>query len=270
LMAQTLNKQHDTGAQTARLTLWNHSQACGLMGSPTVPSIFRLLRSCDVTHSSPCCIRARIRVGAVKKMRTCLVGCVCTCACQVYNTGVRAVGFGTGCSQKNARGCPGRRGGPTGPARAALLPAPSTNADSKVAKAATCAHPSRARPAHPVLLHEPPAAPRVWVRGGGAEDDDRGAVEQGAVGQIGVARDPAAVRGAPAGVLGERGGVQKGERWWVMARRVYRRVRAGKGEHLRVGGARRAAAGWPRRSSLGRHGPDWTGMERPPVRTGLD
>jgi hypothetical protein len=49
------------------LTSWYHLQAAGLMGSPAVPSSLRLPRSWAVTHPSPCCMRDRMRVGAVKK-----------------------------------------------------------------------------------------------------------------------------------------------------------------------------------------------------------
>ena len=46
-------------------TLKNHSQAAGLMGSPTVPKIFRDDRSLFLTHSSPCACSALSNVGLV-------------------------------------------------------------------------------------------------------------------------------------------------------------------------------------------------------------
>ena len=72
---------------------------------------------------------------------------------------------------------------------------------------ATQSHTASTLSPHPVLLHNVPAAPRVRVRGRGAKDDDSGAVEQGAVGQVGVPRDPAAVGGAPGRWAGELNGV---------------------------------------------------------------
>jgi hypothetical protein len=44
---------------------WYHSQASGLIGSPTEPSKRRDERSCPAGHSSPCFMKARIAVGAV-------------------------------------------------------------------------------------------------------------------------------------------------------------------------------------------------------------
>ena len=52
-------------AYMSRHTSKNHSQARGLMGSPTVPSSLRLLRSCLVTHLLSKASNALISVGAV-------------------------------------------------------------------------------------------------------------------------------------------------------------------------------------------------------------
>ena len=46
-------------------TLKYHSQASGLIGSPTEPSTRRFLREARFTKSSPAPISARIAVGAV-------------------------------------------------------------------------------------------------------------------------------------------------------------------------------------------------------------
>src|SRR5262245_3362580 len=46
------------------ITFQYHSHAFGLIGSPTVPSRRRLLRSCDAECSSPHFMHARIAVGA--------------------------------------------------------------------------------------------------------------------------------------------------------------------------------------------------------------
>ena len=53
------------GQRPSPTTRWYHSQASGLIGSPTVPSSCRLVREVFFTGSSPACIRARIAVGAV-------------------------------------------------------------------------------------------------------------------------------------------------------------------------------------------------------------
>lgn len=51
--------------QTSGLASKNQCQARGLMGSPTVPSSFRLLLSCLRTHLASCASSALISVGAV-------------------------------------------------------------------------------------------------------------------------------------------------------------------------------------------------------------
>jgi len=53
------------GQRFSPTTLKYHSQASGLIGSPTEPSTRRLLRDDFVTLASPVPIRARIAVGAV-------------------------------------------------------------------------------------------------------------------------------------------------------------------------------------------------------------
>src|SRR3974390_2432999 len=53
------------GQRPSPTTRQYHSQASGLIGSPTVPSSLRLLREVFFTGPSPDCIRARIAVGAV-------------------------------------------------------------------------------------------------------------------------------------------------------------------------------------------------------------
>src|SRR5712692_10181638 len=47
------------------VTRWNHSQASGLIGSPTEPRMRRLLRSDFFGHSSPYFISRRMAVGVV-------------------------------------------------------------------------------------------------------------------------------------------------------------------------------------------------------------
>ena len=53
------------GQRPSPTTLWYHSQASGLIGSPTLPSRRRLLRLVCFTSASPSRISARIAVGAV-------------------------------------------------------------------------------------------------------------------------------------------------------------------------------------------------------------
>jgi hypothetical protein len=53
------------GQRSPPIILWYHIHASGLIGSPTLPSRRRLLRSYLVTCSSPHLIKARIAVGAV-------------------------------------------------------------------------------------------------------------------------------------------------------------------------------------------------------------
>ncbi len=53
------------GQRSSPTTRWYHSQASGLIGSPTLPSSRKLAREVFFTGSSPDCISARIAVGAV-------------------------------------------------------------------------------------------------------------------------------------------------------------------------------------------------------------
>src|SRR5690554_7543257 len=59
------------------ITRWYHSQASGLMGSPTEPSSFRLSRLVPLMQDSPSAIRARIAVGAVYRMLTWCLSTTC-------------------------------------------------------------------------------------------------------------------------------------------------------------------------------------------------
>ena len=52
------------GQRSPPITLWYHSQALGLIGSPTLPSRRRLDRSCLCGHCAPHLMHARIAVGA--------------------------------------------------------------------------------------------------------------------------------------------------------------------------------------------------------------
>src|SRR5438270_4228580 len=52
------------GQRPAPITLWYHSHALGLIGSPTVPSRRRLVRSCPFGQRAPHLMHARIAVGA--------------------------------------------------------------------------------------------------------------------------------------------------------------------------------------------------------------
>ena len=52
------------GQRSEPITLWYHSHAFGLIGSPTVPSRRSELRSCLFGHSAPHLMHARIAVGA--------------------------------------------------------------------------------------------------------------------------------------------------------------------------------------------------------------
>src|SRR5436189_6324393 len=58
------------GQRPSPTTLWYHSQASGLIGSPTVPSRRSDWREVFLTGSSPSRISARIAVGAVYRMLT--------------------------------------------------------------------------------------------------------------------------------------------------------------------------------------------------------
>src|SRR5215472_16376638 len=53
------------GQRPPPITRWHHSQACGLMGSPTVPRSRRHDMSCLSGHSSPNLTKVRMAVGAV-------------------------------------------------------------------------------------------------------------------------------------------------------------------------------------------------------------
>jgi hypothetical protein len=53
------------GQRSRPTTTWYHSQAFGLIGSPTVPSTRSDDRSYFAGHSSPQAMQARIAVGAV-------------------------------------------------------------------------------------------------------------------------------------------------------------------------------------------------------------
>ena len=53
------------GQRSRPTTTWYHSQALGLIGSPTVPSTRRLDRSWALGCSAPHFMQARIAVGAV-------------------------------------------------------------------------------------------------------------------------------------------------------------------------------------------------------------
>src|ERR1019366_262042 len=64
---------HQVSTMGQRLSPMNslyHSQASGLIGSPTVPSRRSELKSCFFGHSTPHFMNARIAVGAVYKMVT--------------------------------------------------------------------------------------------------------------------------------------------------------------------------------------------------------
>src|SRR5665647_3905312 len=58
------------GQRSSPTTWWYHSQASGLIGSPTLPKRRRLLRDVFFTGPSPPCISARIAVGALELMLT--------------------------------------------------------------------------------------------------------------------------------------------------------------------------------------------------------
>jgi hypothetical protein len=53
------------GQRPSPTTRWYHSQASGLIGSPTEPSRRRVWREVVFTGASPACISERIAVGAV-------------------------------------------------------------------------------------------------------------------------------------------------------------------------------------------------------------
>src|SRR5271155_1270765 len=52
------------GHRSPPITLWYHSHAFGLIGSPTDPSSRRLSRLCLFGHSAPHLMHARIAAGA--------------------------------------------------------------------------------------------------------------------------------------------------------------------------------------------------------------
>ena len=52
------------GQRSPPITLWYHSHAFGLIGSPTEPSSRRLERSCSLGYFAPHLKHARIAVGA--------------------------------------------------------------------------------------------------------------------------------------------------------------------------------------------------------------
>ncbi len=58
------------GQRSPPMTLWYQSQAFGLIGSPTVPSSRRDVRSCFAGYSAPHLMHARMAVGAVYMMVT--------------------------------------------------------------------------------------------------------------------------------------------------------------------------------------------------------
>src|SRR4029078_11638877 len=58
------------GRRSAPSTVWYHSQALGLIGSPTEPSSRKQDRSCLAGYWAPHFMQARIAVGAVEKMET--------------------------------------------------------------------------------------------------------------------------------------------------------------------------------------------------------
>src|SRR5579859_6012963 len=53
------------GQRSAPMTVWYHSQALGLIGSPTEPSSRKQDRSCLAGYWAPHFMQARIAVGAV-------------------------------------------------------------------------------------------------------------------------------------------------------------------------------------------------------------
>jgi hypothetical protein len=130
---------------------------CGSMGSPTVPSSLRLERSCAVTHSSPCCISERSRVGAVYRVRTWGVG---------GGGGRGAVGSAV------LQAC--TAAAPAGPCMAAAPAGQLQGRQAQLGAAPAPPSPLRAlllqrAAARPVLLDEVPAAARGGVGGRGAE-----------------------------------------------------------------------------------------------------
>ncbi len=58
------------GQRPPPMCSWYHSQASGLMGSPTLPSRRSEDRSCRAGSASPCFMKARMAVGAVYRMVT--------------------------------------------------------------------------------------------------------------------------------------------------------------------------------------------------------
>src|SRR5271156_624132 len=58
------------GQRSEPITLWYHSQAFGLIGSPTEPSRRRLSKLCSPGHLAPHLMHARIAVGAQYRIVT--------------------------------------------------------------------------------------------------------------------------------------------------------------------------------------------------------
>ena len=58
------------GQRSPPITLWYHSHAFGLIGSPTEPSSRRLCRSYLPGHSAPHSMHARMAVGAQYRIVT--------------------------------------------------------------------------------------------------------------------------------------------------------------------------------------------------------
>src|SRR5262249_5057777 len=58
------------GQRPEPMTSWYHSQAFGLIGSPTDPRTLSEDRSCRPAQSSPHLMQARMAVGAVYRMLT--------------------------------------------------------------------------------------------------------------------------------------------------------------------------------------------------------
>src|ERR1700685_1136720 len=68
IMMQPVSVRHQVstiGQRSAPMTVWYHSQALGLIGSPTEPSSRSEDRSCLAGYSAPHFMQARMAVGAV-------------------------------------------------------------------------------------------------------------------------------------------------------------------------------------------------------------
>src|SRR3984957_315567 len=73
IMMQPVSVCHQVstiGQRSAPMTVWYHSQALGLIGSPTEPSSRKQDRSCLAGDSAPHFMQARMAVGAVEKVAT--------------------------------------------------------------------------------------------------------------------------------------------------------------------------------------------------------